>query len=212
MKLQLDHFFILTANPKQTGDLLVELGLEESFSRDHPGQGTSNRRFVFANGMLELLYVRDAEEAQNGPAKGLRFTERLQDDDTSPFGVILTRLESSDLGEPFPGWKYQPEFFEPPRAFHVGNNSCDLSEPLCIYAPFIKPSPQSQEKGALRRIRRVEMSSSKRGQSETLQSLAGTQRLEIKPGSEHLVELMLDEGSANESRDFRPHLPLIIYW
>tara|TARA_R110002167_G_scaffold316050_1_gene521602 strand:+ start:15648 stop:15974 length:327 start_codon:yes stop_codon:yes gene_type:complete len=70
--------FILTDKPKEAGDLLVSMGLEESFSRDHKGQGTSNRRFGFSNGMLEILYVRDSEESNNGPAKNLRFSERIQ--------------------------------------------------------------------------------------------------------------------------------------
>lgn len=74
MKLELDHLFILTDCPQEAGDALLELGLAESFRRDHKGQGTSNRRFVFSNGMLELLYIRDKEEACSGPARDLRLS------------------------------------------------------------------------------------------------------------------------------------------
>lgn len=51
-----------------TGELLISMELEESVRRDHKGLGTSNRRFAFSNGMLEILYLRDREEAINGPA------------------------------------------------------------------------------------------------------------------------------------------------
>ena len=77
VNLELDHLFILTDKPKEAGDILVSMGLKESFSRNHEGQGTSNRRFEFSNGMLEILYVRDNEEANNGPARNLRFSERV---------------------------------------------------------------------------------------------------------------------------------------
>ena len=43
MNLELDHFFILTDPGAEVGDLLSSLGIEESFGRDHEGQGTSNR-------------------------------------------------------------------------------------------------------------------------------------------------------------------------
>ncbi len=48
MKLELDHFFILVEPEAKVAELLIELGLEESFSRVHPGQGTSNRCFNFS--------------------------------------------------------------------------------------------------------------------------------------------------------------------
>jgi len=35
MKMELDHFFILTKPNARVGNLLLSLGLEEGFSRDH---------------------------------------------------------------------------------------------------------------------------------------------------------------------------------
>ncbi len=52
MNLELDHTFILVKPEAKVADLLLSLGMEESFSREHQGQGTSNRRFEFSNGML----------------------------------------------------------------------------------------------------------------------------------------------------------------
>lgn len=212
MNLELDHFFILTDKPKETGDLLVSLGLKESFSREHQGQGTSNRRFEFSNGMLEILYVRDSEEAFNGPAKKLNFPDRIEKEGASPFGVILSRKNNSDLEMPFSGWKYQPDYFEPPNAFHVGDNSVVLEEPLCIYVPFIGSVGDAKEVGKFKFISNVQLYVPLEVVSETLQALQKTDRLQIELGSEHLVILTLDDGRSASTRDFRPDLPLIIKW
>jgi len=212
VKLELDHFFILTDKPRETGDLLVSIGLNESFSRDHKGQGTSNRRFEFSNGMLEILYVRDSEESNNGSAKKMRFPERVQKENASPFGIILTRTNDSNQGVPFSGWKYQPDYFEPPNAFHVGNNSEILEEPLCIYVPFIGPVGRKKEVGKFKSISHVQLSVPLREISKTLSALQTTDRLQIELGYEHLVVMTLDHGNSGSAKDFRPDLPLIINW
>jgi len=212
VNLELDHFFILTDRPKETGDLLVSTGLKESFSRDHKGQGTSNRRFEFSNGMLEILYVRDREEANNGPARDLRIPERVQKDNASPFGIILTRTDDLHPGLPFSGWKYQPDYFEPPKAFHVGDNSEILEEPLCIYAPFFGPISRREEIGKCRSMSNVHITVPLREISETLRALRSADRLQIEPGGENLAVMTLDGGNNGLSKDFRPDLPLIINW
>jgi hypothetical protein len=120
MNLELDHFFILVEPGAKVGERLIELGIEEGAPRDHEGQGTSNRRFCFSNDMLELLYVRDAKEAQDGPGYGLRFPERATDVKASPFGLIVRRKDNDDLTMPFEGWAYQPDYFEPPLDFSCG--------------------------------------------------------------------------------------------
>lgn len=212
MNLELDHFFILTDKPEETGDLLVSIGLNESFSRDHKGQGTSNRRFEFSNGMLEILYVRNCEEANNGPANHLRFPERIQQEKASPFGIILTRKNNSNLDMPFRGWKYQPEYFEPPKSFHIGENSEILEEPLCIYVPFIEPIDRQQEVGEFKSISSVRVSVPLEKISDTLCTVQTADRLQVELGNEHLIKLTLDAGNRGLSRDFRPDLPLIINW
>jgi hypothetical protein len=212
VNLELDHLFILTDKPKETGDLLVSIGLNESFSRDHKGQGTSNRRFEFSNGMLEILYVRDSEEANNGPARNLRFPERIQKENASPFGIILIRTNGSNTGMPFNGWKYQPEYLDPPNAFHVGYNSKILEEPLCIYVPFVDPVNRKEEIGKFKYISNVQISVPVQKFSDTLYTLQTADRLQVEFGSEHVAIVTLDSCSSGSSRDFRPDLPLIINW
>ncbi|NVK74162.1 MAG: hypothetical protein HWE24_11815 [Oceanospirillaceae bacterium] len=212
MDLELDHIFILTDKPKEAGDLLVSMGLDESFSRDHKGQGTSNRRFAFSNGMLEILYVRDSEESNNGPAKNLRFPQRIQTENASPFGIVLTRTNDAKLGMPFNGWTYQPDYFEPPNAFHVGDNSEILEEPLCIYVPFVGPVSRTEEIGTFKSISNVQVSVPLGKMSDTLFTLQTADRLDIKLGNEHMVMLTLDNGRSGLSKDLRPVLPLVINW
>lgn len=210
MNLELDHFFILTDKPKEAGDLLAAMGIQESFSRDHAGQGTSNRRFEFSNGMLEILYVRDREEASNGPAKNLRFAERVENPDASPFGIILSRTDDTDLAMPFSGWKYQPDYLTPPMAFHIGSNSEILEEPLCIYAPFIHPLKRTAEKGLFRSVSRVRVAVPVEAMSDTLLAIRMIDRLQIERGDEHLITLTLDKGQSGRVKDLRPVLPLLV--
>ena len=55
MNLQLDHVFILVELEAEVADCLLEQGFREGPSNTHPGQGTTNRRFYFSNGMLEFI-------------------------------------------------------------------------------------------------------------------------------------------------------------
>lgn len=212
MNLELDHFFILTDKPKEAGDALLSMGLEESFSRDHEGQGTSNRRFQFSNSMLEILYVRDVKEAEAGPAKKMRFPERVKNAKASPFGIIVTRLDEADSSMPFPGWRYQPDYFDTPNAFHIGDNSDCLEEPLCVYVPFIGPVSRKEETGKFKRVSDVRIVVPVAEMSGTLCSLKVAKGLTIELGDEHLMAVTLDKGNCRLSQDFRPGLPLVVCW
>lgn len=222
MNLELNHVFILTEPKAKVADLLLKLGFEESFSRDHLGQGTSNRRFVFSNGMLEFLWVKDEAEANNGPAKNLNFpartkTQKQKYPKASPFGIVLTRKDNASLAMPFEGWAYEPDYFKPPHtpkplAFHIGENSTDLSEPLCIYVPFIEPKQRTIEKGTFKSISHVKVFTKNTEISTTLKVVNNADRLSIASGTEDLMEITFDDHKQNKRHDFRPHIPLVIKW
>jgi len=212
MNLELDHFFILVEPNALVANVLLEMGLQESFSRDHLGQGTSNRRFSLSNGMVEFLWVRDAHESENGPAKNLLLSQRAQNPQASPFGVILHRKDNTDLNMPFKGWQYQPDYFKPPMAFHVAENSKNLEEPLCFYVPFIEPSERQVAKGKFKSLSHVCIHKPHVNNSETLQRAHQAQRLSFKHGDEHLVEVTFDDHKMGLSRDLRPDIPMIMHW
>mgnify|MGYP000748199106 CR=1 FL=1 len=212
MNLELDHIFILVEPEAKVADLLLSLGMVESFSRDHPGQGTSNRRFEFSNGMLEFLWVRDAEEAINGPARDLLFSKRVENRAYSPFGIVLHRKDDTSRDMPFSGWKYQPEYFKPPMAFHIGMNSTNLIEPLCIYVPFVEPCIRKNEEGIFKSLSNVKIYTTVEKPSDVLAKVRSADRLSLAYGAQHLMEITFDGNKRGLFKDFRPNIPLIIHW
>ncbi len=217
MNLELDHVFILVEPEARVADLLIGQGFREGTRNQHPGQGTSNRRFYFANGMLEFIWVRDAKEAVNGSGRDLCFPDRATDPTASTFGVILLRKDSSGLEPsemPFKGWTYQPSYFAPPKAFHVGANSQNISEPLCIYVPFSVPQSLTNrgEINSSFAITNVCIHTPSADKNEVLNAVNKADRLSIQHGKEHLMEIVLNDRSLGKVTDFRPEIPLIMYW
>ena len=115
---------------------------------------------------------------------------------------------------PFSGWKYQPDYFAPPAAFHVGSNSSNLMEPLCLFFPFRPPQKPEEkrieEKG--RCIHEVVVYCPVENFSETLTTVNQANRLTVRHGREHLMEVTLGGYDAHRSSDFRPEIPLVIHW
>ena len=214
MNLELDHVFILVKPEAQVADLLIEQGFQEGPSNTHPGQGTANRRIYFANGMLEFLWVRDGDEANHGPGKELRFADRSQDPNASPFGVIfLPPKDEISPDMPFPGWHYQPAYFSPPKGFHVGANSQTIAEPLCFYFPFQKPgSPNHQPIRNPQTITEVVIYTPSTSVDGVLKIVSQADRFFMQPASDHLMEITLNHHALGRTEDFRPTMPLVLHW
>lgn len=213
MSIELDHFFILTAPGAPQADLLSGVGLTEGSSNSHPGQGTANRRFFFANTALELLYVSDENEAANGRGSRLRISERATNKKASPFGLIVRAAdESIDL--PFPGWRYCPEYFRANQCFHVGENSDLLEEPLCICMPFDLPLPDAQLRLANSHMTLTELHLSVPviQPSSTLEAIADCERISLRLNEPHRLELVFNEEEQDNSKDLTPNLPLVVRW
>ena len=211
--MQLDHFFILTEKLAPEADLLTDLGLIEGTSNDHPGQGTANRRFSFSSTALELLYVRDANEADDGPGYGLRFPERASNPDASPFGLVMRCDDDSDSPS-FAGWRYQPMYFSPGVSFLVAENSERLDEPLCICMPDNLPSgsPQLQSEAPFTEITELRLHVPVDEPSSVLEAVSRVERIQIQTNSPHLLELVFGHETEGKQRDFRPRLPLRVMW
>lgn len=219
MQLELDHVFILVEPGASVADLLVTEGFQEGSGNRHPGQGTANRRFYFANGMVEFLWVHDADEALKGPGRDLYFPERAADSNASPFGMIFLKKAddspSNPAAMPFAGWTYQPVYFQPPNAFHVGSNSSNILEPLCIYAPMILPkAPSRKPQGNISfTINHICIHTPSADTAGVLNAIAPVDSLSIQTGqAEHLMEITLNNHETATSKDFRPAIPLILHW
>jgi hypothetical protein len=76
MRIELDHLFVCTAPGAPEAEKFVDFGLIEGPPNRHPGQGTSCRRFAFANAMIELFWVSDPSEAQNQSTRSTLLWER----------------------------------------------------------------------------------------------------------------------------------------
>lgn len=213
MTIQLDHFFILTEPGAPQADLLSDLGLVEASPNVHPGQGTANRRFKLSNTFIELIYIRDPDEAIAGPATRMRIVERASVTGASPFGIVVRRTtESND--DPFPGWRYYPQYFNADQYFNVGENSDVLEEPLCICMPATPPSPQKQPKPRepFVKVTELRVSVPVGRFSAVLRTVGQCACVKLTPGEPHHMEIVFNEGQAGESKDLRPDLPLGIYW
>jgi hypothetical protein len=213
MTIALDHFFILTEPGSPQADHVSSIGLKEGSSNNHPGQGTANRRFFFSNSTLELLYVRDMEEAKNGRARGLRFAERVTKTNASPFGLIVRTVEgSTDI--PFPAWKYCPEYFKDDQCFHVGENSDLLEEPLCICMPVNLPDHKSQQhlENAAWTMTELRIYVPVTKPSSTLEAVAKCKAVTLQLGEPHRMELIFNEEQDGKKKDMTPELPLIVRW
>lgn len=219
MNLILDHVFVLVEPEAKVAERLVSLGMQEGTRNKHEGQGTSNRRFNFSNGMLELLWVHDAQEAIKGPGHELHFVKRKEDPSASQFGVILRRKDKTSQQIPFEGWTYQPVYFAPPMAFHVGVNSSNLLEPLCIYMPFVESESSlgnivegKIEEGIFISISKVQIYTPSEPLSDVLNIAETADFLSIDSADEHLMEITFGDHRCGFSKDLRPDIPLIIHW
>ena len=214
MTMTLDHVFILVEPEAKVADLLLEHGFQEGQRNTHPGQGTANRRFYFANGMLEFIWVQDANEARNGQGQSLHFSERAEDPTASPFGIILVPGgDHASTDRPFPGWHYQPAYFPTPRGFHVGANSHHIAEPLCFYFPFQDPGvPKPQPHRNPQMVSEVIISTPSTDTDGVLALVSQANRLSMRSGQEHLMEITLDHHDSGHTEDYRPAMPLILRW
>ena len=208
-----DHFFILTAPGAPEAQLLSDIGLIEGTPNDHPGQGTANRRFFLSNCALELLYVRDAREADEGPAHRLRFPERASDPGASPFGLVF-KGDPGLVNAPFAGWHYQPDYFEPGRGFVVGDNSELLAEPLCILMPFDPPAPTGQPLPGepFARVTELRIFVPVENPTPVLETVSKVDRISLRTGTAHLLEVVFNHEKERQVRDLRPALPMVIRW
>jgi hypothetical protein len=211
--IELDHFFVITHPGAPEGDTLASLGLVEGTANVHPGQGTANRRFFFANAMLELIYICDEQEAAIGAAGKLRMLERAGSAAASPFGLVF-RSTAPPSQAPFPGWRYAADYLPDGSHFHIGENADRLDEPLCIVMPFDIPAPSQQPapRQPFTTVTSVRVGVPAASPSPVLAAVSGIGPLSFAVGQPHLMELRFNDGAAGQQKDLRPELPLIIRW
>jgi hypothetical protein len=211
--MELDHFFILTGPGAPQAALLSALGMVEGTPNHHAGQGTANRRFFFTDAMLELLYLHDPKEAMNGPGSRLRLGERLSNERASPFGLVLRMAPGQDK-PPFPGWRYCPDYADPARPLLIGENSEVLEEPLCVAAALdaARNGADTRSPDPFCSVSELRVSIPVSRPSAVLRTIAGTDRIRLRLGMPHLMEVEFQQARQGQRTDLRPALPLVISW
>ncbi len=190
---------------------LIELGLVEGPRNTHPGQGTANRRFFFANGMLELIWVADEAEAQSEMARPTLLSERWSKHTSgaSPFGVIL-RPGDGDATPPFAGWNYSPPYFGGSRGLHIANTG--IEEPMWAYFNIAHRRDYEQRfvehPAGFREITGFALESPTALWSDAARNLTQSGVLNVREGAAHLLEIEFDRAWRGEAWDLRPLLPL----
>lgn len=211
LDIELHHFLVITDPDAPQADLLLAAGLIEGAGNDHPGQGTANRRFFFPNAMLEFVYLRDTDEARNGPGTGLRFADRYEQDGASPFGLIVRPIgDAPDIT--FSSWNYHADYLPPGKDFLVGDNSDLLEEPLCVCSPVGLPmmEPPAETVNSDLELTHLQLSLPVDRPSATLETFVSSGPISLVTSAAHHMQLTFNNGSASIDYDFRPDLPLSI--
>ena len=213
MSIELDHLFVCTAPGAPEAEELVRFGLLEGPPNRHTGQGTANRRFAFANAMIELLWVCDGQEAQSKGSQRTLLWERWsgREGQASPFGICLRPADSRSPVPPFSAWEYRPAYLPDPLVMHIGETG--VEEPMWFYLNFMRRANREQQfiehPIGIREITGLTVTTIAPLSSSVSQSVVQSGVLSTRTGSEHLLEIYFDGARRKETLDLRPHLPII---
>jgi hypothetical protein len=211
--MQIDHVFVRVSPGGAEAELLRAFSLSEGSGNVHPGQGTANRRFFFANAFIELLWIADAEEVANAQTRPTMLRERLSPNDTgaaSPFGICFRPAATFDT------WDYAPSYLPPGMSIGIAADT-PLSEPMWFCTSSGKapeqfaadrrePLDHAAGLGSITSLRCTMPSRA------ALSPAALASGIELAQGDAHLLEISFDHAARGLSKDFRPALPLIFHY
>ena len=208
----IDHLFAWCRRGAPEAERLEAAGLRVGVRRRHPGQGTANACFCFADSYLELLWIEDDAEAAAAPASPLGLGERARwrERGGSPFGICL-RPPGPGAEPPFDGFEYTPEYLPagmPPIRIA---RSARADEPLlfALERPY-RPPPVAHVL-AHRRVACAQLLVPDLPASSPLARLP-VPELAVRAGPAHALELEFDGPAAGMAVDLQPDLPLVLRW
>ncbi len=213
MRIELDHLFVCTTPGAPEAEKFVQFGLHEGPPNQHHGQGTANRRFAFANAMIELFWVTDASEARSQSARRTLLWERWsgREHNASPFGICLRPVDPQDTGLPFPAWEYRPAYLPDPLVMHIGD--VGIEEPMWVYLSFMRRAQREQwfieHPIGIREITGLTLTTPVPLRSNVSQKIVESGILASRTGATSLLEIEFDGNRRKEHMDFRPHLPFV---
>jgi hypothetical protein len=216
MTIALDHVFICCDECGPEAESLLGIGLIEGSRNVHPGQGTSNRRFFFRGGFLELLWVSNPEEAQSSltaPTKlWPRWAARKQG--ACPFGIAFSPPAAEVSEPPFSAWQYRPKYLPPTKSILFAEHTT-LLEPELFYMGWSNPSasaasqPKEHANGLLRLLAASVGIPSGTPLSASSLAVQSAGLLRYYTASQYELTLSFESTQA-VTFDLRPTLPLVI--
>jgi hypothetical protein len=205
MPLAVDHVFVTTTQPDAVVERLVDLGLREGPANAHPGQGTACRRFFFARGYLEILYLVDEAEARGPTIAPMRLADRCLRTTADLGRVGFALVGEEDL--PFGTWAYRPPYLPAALEIRIAHSSARDDEPLLFAMP---PGVRAPEQADAPRMSAIVLGPRlPANASPELQAFVRRGPVAIDPAVQG-VGVVLDAGRRTAS--LMPLVPLHLRW
>src|SRR6266568_431237 len=230
-ELEFDHVWIVVSRDAPERAALERAGLKVSPNVNrHDGQGTASITAEFLNTYIELLWPDPTVPVSPGAERGVeKFKNRMnwRTSGWCPIGIGLHRV-GPNTTLPFPTWSIAPDWMPPGTAIEILTPRDDTKSPSF----FIEPPVLAVKEEANRKI------DNKDPKREAFQHPIGVERVTeirlVRPkayqpvvaftylenggifksteGAEWAVEITLDAGRKNQTKDLRPALPLLIHY
>jgi hypothetical protein len=197
----------------------------------HDGQGTASVTIELLNGFLELIYpdptVPVSPAAQAGAEK-FRLKSRWRETGYSPIGIVFDRTPATPEKLPFATWKVSADWMEKgtfiemltpkemPRAVslsissHPASTRESATEALArdpgTAAMFLHPN------GARRLTRVRVVAPSEDGFPPAASYIAGQGLMKFEVGNRWLLDVTLDNGAQDITKNLEPDLPIVVHY
>jgi len=230
-ELEFDHVWIVVSRDAPERAALERAGLKISTAVNrNDGQGTASVSAEFLNAYLELMWPDPTVSVAPGAERGVeKFKNRMnwRTSGWCPIGIALHRVGSKTTLA-FPTWSIAPDWMPAGTAIEILTARDDTKSPSF----FIEPPVLAVNEEANRKI------DNKDPKREAFQHPIGVERVTeirlVRPkayqpvvaftylenggifksteGAEWAVEITLDAGRKNQTKDLRPALPLLIHY
>lgn len=208
----LDHVYVFCEPGAPEAAQLEAAGLRIGVRREHPGQGTANACFCFADSYLELIWITDARDAA-AAASPLALPERARwrEGSASPFGVCLRPVGDPTAPPPFAAMDYAPPYLPagmPP--IRIAEHA-PAAEPLLFVLARDYVPPAIPHVLANSRVSKARFTVPRLSRASPLSALR-VENLSVVDGPHHRLELEFAAGSSRATVDLHPELPLVLRW
>lgn len=203
--MEIHHIFIFTRDGHKVADELVASGFKDGSSRNHPGQGTANRKFYFRNFYLEILWVQDPETFYSTAVSASGLGERYElKGNYSPFGLCLERCEETAplFAKAF---AYRPPYLQEGQKIEVLRNVDQPGLPWTFRLPFqSKPSSEPlYHPNGIRKLTAANFHYKTEGEENSfLRFFQQQENLGFFPAEKNFLRLQFDRRKQGRSFEF----------